>query len=124
MRRYTDLLKRRQVLLDAVAFRVDTLGADTLLEFNRVVNSLTTREHFLPTDEKIVGICNTNTISYRSTGIVKLGIKWPRRLRELINEVKVRVVLGADDLAKGLLLRGAHVLIVPYIGELWGPFLS
>lgn len=124
MRWNTDLSKCRQVLLDTSTFRVDTLSADTPLEFSRVVNSLTAREHLLPTDEHIESICNTNTISYRSAGVVNLGIKWPRRLRKLINGVKVRIVLDADDFAKGLLLRGAHVFIVPYVCKLWGAFLS
>lgn len=124
MRRHTDLSKRRQVLLDAGTFWVDTLGADTRLELSGVVNSLTAGEHLLPTDEHIEGICNTNTISYRSTSIVKLGIKWPRRLGELVNDVKVRLVLRADDFTKGLLLGGAHIFVVPYVCELWGTFLS
>lgn len=124
MRRHTDLLEHRQVLLDAGTFRVDALGADTRLEFNRVMNSLTTGEHLLATEEHIEGICNTNTISHRSTGIVKLGIEWPRRLRELVNDVKVRLVLGADHLAKSLLLGSAHIFIIAYICKLGGSFLS
>jgi hypothetical protein len=79
------------------------------------VDTLAAGEHLLATDEHIKGICNTNTISYRSTSIVNLGIKWPRRLGKLINDVKVGLVLGTDDFAKGLLLWGAHIFIVPYV---------
>jgi hypothetical protein len=115
MRRHTDLSKRSHVLLDAGTFRVNTLCADTLLELSRVVNSLTAREHLLPTDKHIKGIRDTNTISYSSASIVNLGVKWPRRLRELINDVKVRLVLGADDFAQGLFLGSAHIFIVSYV---------
>ena len=124
MRRHTHLSERRYVLLDAGTLRVDALGADTLLEFDRVVDPLTAGEHLLPADEHIEGICDANAVSYRSSSIVDLGVEGPRRLGELIDDVEVCLVLGTDDLAKGLLLRGAHVFVVAYVGELRGTFLS
>lgn len=124
MRRHTDLPERRQVLLDASAFRVNTLGADALLQLGRVVDTLATRQHLLPTNEEIKGICHTNAIPDRSARVIELGIEWSCRLGEFVNHVKVGVVLGTDDLAKRLLLRSAHILIVTYVCKLGGTFFS
>lgn len=124
VRRNTNLSEDSQVLLDTVALGVDTLGADALLELVGVVDTLTTRENLLATDEHVESVCNTDAVSDCGASVIELGVERSCGLGELVDNVEVGVVLLADDLTESLLLRSAHVLVVANVGELGGAFLS
>jgi hypothetical protein len=122
--RDTDLSEDSQVLPDTVALGIDLLGADTLLKLVGVVDTLTTGKNLLSSDKHVESVCDADSISDCGAGIVELGVEGSGGLGELVDNVKVGVVLLADNLTQGLLLGSAHILVVADVGELGRAFLS
>ena len=114
----TGLPENVDVLLDARAGGVDALGADALLELDGVVDALPAGTDLLPAHEQIVRVGDLGV------GGVLLGVEGTGRLGELVEHVEVGAVLLADEGAKRLLLRRAHVLVVADVAELLGTLLA
>lgn len=122
--RNTDLSEDGKVLLDTVALGVNALGADALLELVGVADTLTTGKNLLSSDEHVESVCDADAISNCGASVVELGVKGSSGLGELVDDVKVGVVLLANNLTQSLLLGSAHILVVADVGELSGAFLS
>ncbi len=101
---HTDLAECRDVFLDTVAVGVDALGTDALLQLGGVVDTLSTGENLLSTEEEIEGVGHTNIVANGSAAVVNLGVEGTGSLRELVNEVEVGLVLLAHKCTESLLL--------------------
>ena len=103
--RYTNLTERRQVLLDTRALWVDALGTDTFFELAGIIDTLTTGENLLATQEKVKGVGHANTIANGRARVIGFGVEGACSLRELVDDVEVGVVLGTNNGSQGFLLR-------------------
>lgn len=100
----TALAESIQVIFEAFLLGIEALGDHRLLEFLDVIDTLRSRHDLLAAHKEIIRVGEPGVLG------AGLGVERPDGHRELVQYVKISVVLVADDLTQLLLHRGGKIV--------------